>query len=76
VPSLLHIVGSAHGAIEVALISCGLGLNFLGLGVAVMALWPRRPAGAKPRRPTMEARRRALRAEGARLLDENIDGGA
>jgi len=38
---LLH-VGHAANAIEAALTAIGLVASFVGLGVAVLALWPRR----------------------------------
>jgi hypothetical protein len=70
---LLH-VGHAKNELEAALTVVGFVATLVGLGVAAMALCPRRRPLPGPEPEGRAARRRALREEDA-LLDEEVDGG-
>lgn len=72
--SLLHI-GHARNEIEFLLTVVGFAITLLGVGVAVMSLWPRRAPGMRAEREDSVVRRRRLRAEDEELLDEDVDGG-
>lgn len=71
---LLHI-GHAQDEVEVALTAIGIVFTLLGLGLAVMALWPKR-APSRSAHPRYAVRRRALREDETELLHEDVDRGA